>query len=69
MPSTFDPIQNPGTVGNYTRPEFYDQLVQLDADVQPEAMLATDWEFNDDGTELTMTRILDGYAPCRWCAA
>jgi peptide/nickel transport system substrate-binding protein len=54
VPTTFDPIQNAGTQGNYTLPQLYDQLVQLDADFQPEAMLATSWEFNADGTELTM---------------
>ncbi|WP_428343961.1 ABC transporter substrate-binding protein [Nocardioides sp.] len=55
VPMTFDPIQNPGNQGNYTLPELYDQLVQLDENFQPEAMLATKWEYNADGTELTMT--------------
>ncbi len=55
VPTTFDPIQNSGTQGNYTLPELYDQLVQLNASFQPEAMLATSWKFNADGTDLTMT--------------
>ncbi len=55
VPVTFDPIQNPGNQGNYTLPELYDQLVQLDSKFQPEAMLATSWKFNTAGTELTMT--------------
>lgn len=53
-PVIFDPIQSPGNQGNYTLPELYDQLVQLDADFQPQAMLATSWEYNADGTQLTM---------------
>lgn len=54
VPTTFDPIQNSGTQGNYTLPQLYDQLVQLDEGFQPQAMLATSWEYNGDGTELTM---------------
>lgn len=55
VPTTFDPIENSGKQGNYTLPQLYDQLVQLDDAFQPEPMLATSWEFNSDGTELTMT--------------
>ena len=31
----------------------YDSLTELDADLNVQPALATDWEFNDDGTELT----------------
>lgn len=54
LPTNWDPIQNTGNQGAYTLPEVYDQLLQLDEDLQPEAMLATSWEYNADGTELTM---------------
>jgi peptide/nickel transport system substrate-binding protein len=54
VPTNFDPIQNPGNQGNYTLPELYDQLVQLDDKFQPTAMLATSWDYNADGTQLTM---------------
>jgi peptide/nickel transport system substrate-binding protein len=31
----------------------YDSLTELDADLNVQPALATEWEFNDDGTELT----------------
>ncbi|OIJ65028.1 ABC transporter substrate-binding protein [Streptomyces mangrovisoli] len=55
LSTNFDPIQNIGSGGNYTLPQVYDQLLQLDEKLNPKAMLATKWQYNDDGTELTMT--------------
>lgn len=39
----------------YTSQYIYDRLTQIDANVQLQPMLATSWEFSDDGLALTMT--------------
>lgn len=55
--TVFDPIkiEGNGNIANLTLPEVYDQLLQLDSDLQPSAMLATSWEYSDGGRELTLT--------------
>ena len=42
--------------GNWSwRRLVFDSLIQLDSDSQPQAVLATEWSYNDDRTELTLT--------------
>jgi peptide/nickel transport system substrate-binding protein len=42
--------------GNWSwRRLVFDSLVQLDENSQPQPLLATDWSYNDDRTELTLT--------------
>jgi peptide/nickel transport system substrate-binding protein len=42
--------------GNWSwRRLVFDSLIQLDQNAQPQPVLATDWSYNDDRTELTMS--------------
>jgi peptide/nickel transport system substrate-binding protein len=42
--------------GNWSwRRLVFDSLVQLDENSEPQPLIATDWEYNDDRTELTLT--------------
>jgi ABC-type transport system substrate-binding protein len=53
-PPQFDPASGVTTGVDYTYyPPLYDRLVQLDGDLQPQPMVATDWETSSDGLTWT----------------
>jgi peptide/nickel transport system substrate-binding protein len=54
-PDVLDPDQSRTFVGRIVYASLCDKLVDITPDLEIVPMLATGWDWNDDGTELTMT--------------
>ncbi|MDZ8171160.1 ABC transporter substrate-binding protein [Microbacterium xanthum] len=52
---SFDPAQAKGAHHRQFYQPVYDTLIRQEPDLRLVPMLATDWEYNDDATELTLT--------------
>jgi peptide/nickel transport system substrate-binding protein len=54
-PDTLDPATNWSFVGRHVLQQLCDKVVDIDADGQIVPMIATDWNWSDDGRQLTLT--------------
>ena len=54
-PDTLDPATNWSFVGRHVLQQICDKIVDIDENAELVPMIATDWSWNDDSTELTLT--------------